>query len=156
MRKNAATKLKRLFEKIEQTDDWQPFIQYLKKCSETELREAFGDNKNMLINIVYSGFEDAFDYVTEDFIKQMFVDLQKDDKEYLQEQIAEDIYYIADDIYNDNKNTLKYFSKHANYIFKVGSYIKYCNPKNERIAKQYWFIMNQAYYYMNTDRLFEE
>ena len=155
MRKNVATKLKRLYEQTEQTEDWEPFIQYLKKCNESELREAFGDNKNMLINIVYSGFEDAFDYVTEDFIKQMFVDLQKDDKEYLQEQINQDIYYIADDIYNDNKNTLKYFSEHANYIFKVGSYIKYCNPKSERIAKQYWFIMNQAYYYMNTDRLFE-
>ena len=155
MRKNVATKLVKLFKRIEQTDDWQPFIKQLKKCNESELREAFGDNKNMLINIVYCGFQDAFKYVSQDFIRQMFIDLQKDDKEYLQDQVWQLLYGIGTDIYNDNRNTLMYFAQYADWIFKVGHYIRYCNPKDERLIRQYRYVVGQACLYMNTDKLFE-
>lgn len=156
MKTSKGVKIAKMWDELEEKDNWDEFEKYLKYCSESDLREACRDNKNMVTNICFSFYCDpGFEYVSEDFIKQMFVDLPKQDKQSLEEMIAEDIYQIADDIYKDNKNTLKHFAKHANYIFKVGNYIKYCNPINEKISKQYWFIMNEAIYYMNTKRIYE-
>lgn len=156
MKTSKGVKIAKMWDELEEKDNWDEFEKYLKNCSESDLREACRDNKSMLTNICFSFFVDpGFEYVSEDFIKQMFIDLPKQDKQDLEEQIAEDIYYIADDIYKDNKNTLKYFAHNANYIFKVGNYIKYCNPINEEIEKQYWFILNEAIYFMNTKRIFE-
>ena len=156
MKTSKGVKIAKMWDELEEKDNWDEFEKYLKTCSESDLREACINNKNMLINICFSFYwNPGFEYVSEDFIKQMFVDLPKQDKQYLEEMIAEDIYLIADDIYKDNKNTLKYFGHNANYIFKVGNYIKYCNPINEKIEKQYWFIMEEGVYYMNTKRIYE-
>lgn len=149
MRRLVGPKLYRLFKQSMKKEDDTKYIEYLKKCKESEIRQAFAsDNKWELINIVFSCFGANYDYVTEDFIKQMFTNLTKKQKEYLQSQIHQDIYYIADDIYQDNKNTIKYYSQFVNYLFKVRNYIKYCNPIDEQIIKEYDFIMNEVFYYM--------
>lgn len=148
MRKLVGPKLRRLFEESMEIEDSEEYIQYLKKCNESEIRETFGsDNVWELINIVFIGYEDIFDYVSEDFIKEIFINLKNDQKKYLQDDVSEMIYHVADDIYKDNKNTMKYYSKMANWLYKVGCYIKYCNPINESIKKEYTFIMDQVFYY---------
>ena len=81
MRKLVGQKLRRLFEQALDNDDWDKYIQYLKKCNESELREAFGkEDRWELLHIVFTSYEDAFDYVSEDFIREMFTDLTDDEK----------------------------------------------------------------------------
>ena len=144
-----ANKLIQAFEESFETDDNTNYVKLLKKCNQSDLRQAFGDNKWQLINIVFCGYENAFENVSQDFIRQMFTDLSKKEKEYLQRQVSEMIYYIADDIYKDNNKTLQYFCKHIFYIKLINNYIKYCKPKNQQIRKQYQFIINEAFYYLD-------
>lgn len=153
---SAGQKIAKMWDELEDKDNWAQFEQFLKGCSETDLRQACQGNMNMLINICFSFYEDpGFDYVSQDFLKQMFSKMSYSDRKFLENQISQDIYLIAEDIYNDNKNTLKYFARCANYILKVGLYIKYCNPRDKKIEKEYNFIMSESIYYMNTKRIFE-
>lgn len=51
----------------------------------------------------------------------------------------------------DNKNTIKYFAKNTNWLQKVRNYIKYCNPENTALRKEYSFIWNEVFWYMNME-----
>lgn len=146
-----AIKLVQLYQKVLQEDECGPFEKYLISCDESDLREAFGNNKNALINIIFCGFGDAFDYVSEDFIKEMFVDIDDRDREWLEQYLHDVIYHIADDIFKDNKNTIKYFAKYVNWLQKIRNYIKYCNPENTALRKEYIFIWNEVFWYMNME-----
>lgn len=156
MKTSKGVRIAKMWDELEEKDNWDEFEKYLKNCSESDLREACRDNKNMLINICFSFYCDpGFEYVSEDFIKQMFIDLQKDDKDYLQKKVWQQIYGIGTDIYNDNRNTLMYIAANSNWLFKVGHYIKYCNPENEKLIGQYRYVMSQACLHMNIDKIFE-
>ena len=143
-----ANKLKNAFDESFETEDRTEYVKILKKCNQADLRQAFGNNKWQLINIIFCGYDGAFENVSQDFIREMFTKLRMKEKVYLEQQVHELIYYIADDIYRDQKKTLQYFCKHIFYIKLINNYIKYCKPLDQRIRKEYQFIINEAFYYL--------
>lgn len=151
MKYSKAVKLVKLYDQAMQEDEWEPFEKYLTCCNESDLRQAFGDNQNALLDIVFCGYGNAFDYVSQDFIKQMFKEIDKSDKDWLEDYIVETIYKIADDIFRDQKNAIKHFSKFVNWLYKIRSYIQYCNPQNSRIREQYSYIFIEVYHYMEME-----
>ena len=144
--KSRGAKLAEVYYNSMQEDEYEAIEQELKKCNESDLREAFGDNNNALINIVFCGYGDAFEYISQDFYKQMFSNISQQDRDWLENYISDFIYHLADDIYKDLKNTMKYYAKFANWLYKVRCYIKYSNPQNDSIRREYTFIMEQVFY----------
>lgn len=61
---NRANKLYELYNQEWEDDQFSAYKKCLKKCNESDLREAFGNDMNALINIVFVGIGDGFDYVS--------------------------------------------------------------------------------------------
>ena len=85
---------------------------------------------------------------SEDFFKQMFSDLSKKEKRDIEEWLDQTIYYVADDIYTKNKETLNIFADHIDFLVNIKYYILYADPISYRIKKEYDFILNEVEYYL--------
>lgn len=147
MMSNGERLLKEYKKYVNSDCQYQGYYKFLNKCNQSDLREAFADDKSELLMIIFV-YDCNIKRYSEDFFKQMFSNLSKKEKRDIEEWLDQTIYYVADDVYTKNKETLNIFADHIDFLINIKYYILYADPISYRIKKEYDFIINEVEYYL--------